>query len=72
MSYNDSNIKEKRAQGLYQDDEKGEWRKSHENPEIKELYEKHLEAPNSHKAHELLHTSYSNKRCDCYISAGEK
>ena len=72
LSYNDSNIKEKRAQGLYQDDEKGEWRKSHENPEIKELYEKHLEAPNSHKAHELLHTSYSNKRCDCYISAGEK
>lgn len=71
LSYNDSNIKEKRAEGLYEDDDKGTWRKSHENPEIIDLYSKHLEAPNSHKAHELLHTSYSNKRQNCYISAGE-
>ena len=72
LSFNDSNIKEKRACGLYKDDENVEWRKSHENPEIKDLYSKHLEKPNSHKAHELLHTSYSNKRKDCYIAAGEK
>ncbi len=67
LSFNDSDIKNQRAEGLYQDDEKGQWRKSHENPEIKDLYEKHLEKPNSHKAHELLHTSYSDKRSNCYI-----
>lgn len=71
LSHNDSNIKEERAQGLYTDDATGEWRKSHENPEIIELYKKHLEKPNSHKSHELLHTTYSDKRKDCYISAGE-
>ena len=41
------------------------------NPDVQELYNKHLEAPNSHKAHELLHTSYINRRKDCYISVGE-
>ncbi|MCD8377487.1 MAG: [FeFe] hydrogenase, group A [Candidatus Gastranaerophilales bacterium] len=70
ISCDDSSIKEKRAGGLYQDDEKGQWRKSHENPEIKDLYDKHLEKPNSHKAHELLHTTYSDKRKNCYISVG--
>jgi iron-only hydrogenase group A len=71
ISCNDSSIKEKRAQGLYDDDEKGQWRKSHENPEIIDLYEKHLEKPNSHKAHEILHTTYSDKRKNCYICAGD-
>lgn len=71
ISCNDSSIKEKRAEGLYDDDEKGQWRRSHENPEIKDLYAKHLERPNSHKAHELLHTSYANRRKDCYINAGD-
>lgn len=71
LSHNDSNIKEERAEGLYKDDASDKWRKSHENPDIIELYEKHLEKPNSHKAHELLHTSYSNKRKGCYISVGE-
>ena len=71
LSHNDSNIKEERAQGLYTDDATGKWRKSHENPDIIDLYSKHLDKPNSHKAHELLHTSYSEKRKACYISAGE-
>ncbi len=71
LSHNDSNIKEERAQGLYTDDATGQWRKSHENPDVIDLYKNHLEKPNSHKAHELLHTSYSDKRKDCYISAGE-
>ncbi|MBR4914233.1 MAG: iron hydrogenase small subunit, partial [Clostridiales bacterium] len=34
-------------------------RQSHKNPQIVELYEKYLGEPNSHKAHELLHTSYA-------------
>ena len=71
LSHNDSNIKEERAQGLYTDDATGQWRKSHENPDIIDLYSKHLDKPNSHKAHELLHTTYCDKRKNCYISAGE-
>lgn len=51
--------KEKRAAALYSEDEKQAVRQSHNNPQIKELYEKFLGEPNSHKAHELLHTSYA-------------
>jgi len=47
-----------RAEGLYTIDKQRKYRKSHENPEIKKLYEEYLEKPNSHKAHHLLHTSY--------------
>lgn len=50
--------KEKRAQALYSEDERQVVRQSHNNPQIKQLYEDYLGAPNSHKAHELLHTSY--------------
>ena len=50
--------KEKRANALYSEDEKQTLRQSHNNPQVKELYEKFLGEPNSHKAHELLHTSY--------------
>ncbi len=51
--------KEKRAQALYKEDEGRPIRQSHNNPQIIELYEKFLDEPNSHKAHELLHTSYA-------------
>ena len=33
-------------------------RKSHDNPAVKKLYEEYLGAPGSHKAHEILHTTY--------------
>ena len=51
--------KEKRAKALYSEDERQVIRQSHNNPQIKELYEKYLGEPNSHKAHELLHTTYA-------------
>ena len=51
-------FKEKRAAALYSEDERQTIRQSHNNPQIKALYEKFLGKPNSHKAHELLHTSY--------------
>ncbi|MGE5630051.1 MAG: NADH-dependent [FeFe] hydrogenase, group A6 [Caulobacteraceae bacterium] len=51
-------VKKLRAQGLYSIDRGRKYRKSHENPEIKSLYEEYLEEPNSHKAHHLLHTHY--------------
>ena len=51
-------LKALRAKALYQMDADMPLRKSHENPAIKEVYENFLEKPGSHKAHEILHTSY--------------
>ena len=50
--------KQKRAQALYSEDERQVLRQSHNNPQIKALYDEFLGEPNSHKAHELLHTHY--------------
>jgi iron-only hydrogenase group A len=36
-------------------------RKSHANPQIKEIYGKYLEKPLGHKSHELLHTQYADR-----------
>ena len=51
-----------RASALYKADEAATLRKSHENPEIIKLYDEFLEKPNSHKAHQLLHTSYVSRK----------
>ena len=40
-------------------DENNPIRFSHENPAVQKLYEEYLEKPNSHKAHELLHTDHN-------------
>jgi len=58
---NSINVKEERAKALYEEDKKMPLRKSHKNPEIIALYKDFLGEPNSHKAHELLHTHYSAK-----------
>jgi len=52
----------KRSQGLYEIDQNLPVRKSHENPQVKRLYDEWLKEPNSHLAHELLHTGYHSKR----------
>ena len=54
--------KEKRANALYSEDERQVIRQSHNNPQIKQLYDDYLGKPLSHKAHELLHTTYSAKK----------
>lgn len=54
--------REKRAQALYSEDERQTIRQSHNNGQIKELYEKFLGKPNSEKAHHLLHTTYNKVR----------
>ena len=51
-------VRAKRASVLYNIDANMPLRMSHENPAIKELYDTFLGEPNSHKAHELLHTTY--------------
>ena len=50
-----------RAKALYRADEGMTYRKSHENPGIKRIYQEYLGEPNSHRAHQLLHTQYSAK-----------
>ncbi len=56
---NNVDLKALRASVLYKADaEKLEYRKSHDNPIVKKVYEEFLGEPNSHKAHELLHTHY--------------
>ena len=47
-----------RAAVLYNDDITCDVRKSHENSAVKKLYDEFLGEPNSHKAHEILHTHY--------------
>ncbi len=55
---NNVDIRALRAAVLYNADRKMDLRKSHENSIVKKVYEEFLEKPNSHKAHELLHTTY--------------
>ena len=50
--------RQKRAAALYSEDERNVVRQSHNNKQIQELYKNFLGEPNSHLAHELLHTSF--------------
>ncbi|HPH42802.1 MAG TPA: NADH-dependent [FeFe] hydrogenase, group A6, partial [Syntrophorhabdaceae bacterium] len=48
-----------RAKALYNEDKSLKYRKSHENPSIKKIYEEYLLKPLGEKSHHLLHTSYT-------------
>ena len=56
---NFTDIKATRAASIYATDKDMKLRKSHENPAIKEIYKEYFGEPNSHKAHEILHTKYA-------------
>lgn len=55
-------VLELRAKSLYDQDSEMSLRKSHENPSVKMVYDEFFQKPGSHKAHELLHTHYSQKQ----------
>ena len=55
---NFTDLRAERAKVLYDIDKSMPLRKSHENPAIKAVYDEFFEKPGSHKAHEILHTSY--------------
>ncbi len=55
---NTTDIRADRAKAIYKSDAKGKIRKSHENPIVQTLYKDYFGSPNSHKAHEVLHTEY--------------
>ena len=65
-SCDDTTVKAKRAEGLYKEDKELAVRKSHLNESIQKLYSDYLEKPNSHKAHELLHTVYFDRFQNSY------
>ena len=50
-----------RAAATYSEDESMAIRKSHKNPAVQKLYAEFLGEPNSHIAHELLHTTYVDR-----------
>ena len=55
-------LRSKRAKALYDEDKKAKIRKSHENEAVMALYKEFFGEPGSHKAHEILHTSYVNRK----------
>ena len=55
---NTKDIRAIRAKAIYDTDAKMQLRKSHLNPAIQTIYKDYFKEPNSHKAHEVLHTSY--------------
>ncbi len=58
---NFTDVKAVRAAGLYNDDENLPIRKSHKNPNITAIYDEFFGEPGSHKAHDILHTGYTER-----------
>lgn len=62
--HGDTSILEQRKKAIYEIDKDLPIRKSHQNPDIIKLYKEYLGEPGSHKAHELLHTAYTQREND--------
>jgi NADH-quinone oxidoreductase subunit G len=58
----DEQTQKERTRSIYETDKSLQLHKAQENPYITELYQNLLGKPNSHEAHELLHTGYSNRK----------
>lgn len=50
-----------RLASIYKHDKEMKLRKSQDNPAVQQLYKEFLEHPNSHMAHRLLHTHYTDR-----------
>ncbi|MGN1134353.1 MAG: [Fe-Fe] hydrogenase large subunit C-terminal domain-containing protein, partial [Oscillospiraceae bacterium] len=55
---NYKDLKSLRAKALYDEDTSLKYRRSHETPVIKMLYDEYFDAPGKSRAHKLLHTTY--------------
>ncbi len=60
--HGDIEILKKRAEGIYNEDRSKAKRKSHENESVLKLYKEYLGEPYGEKAHELLHTHYTERK----------
>jgi len=56
-----ADVKKKRMDALYKEDESLSLRASHDNPEVKRIYEEYLGKPLGGKSHHLLHTHYTKR-----------
>ncbi|MFH0964974.1 MAG: NADH-dependent [FeFe] hydrogenase, group A6 [Planctomycetota bacterium] len=54
-------VRKARIAAIYKEDEGKKLRKSHENPEIKQIYEEFLREPLGERSHHLLHTRYERR-----------
>ena len=52
-------LRAERAAGLYKDDQQLPVRLSHENEDVKAIYDEYFKEPGSHRAHAILHTGYT-------------
>jgi NADP-reducing hydrogenase subunit HndD len=68
----DEGLLKKRAEALYASDKNKQYRKSHENPDIKKIYREFLGEPLGKKSHELLHTHYKQHFPQGIIPGGGK
>jgi iron only hydrogenase large subunit-like protein len=57
--FTDNQIREARIAAIYKEDEGKRLRKSHLNPQVKQLYEEFLGKPLGERSHKLLHTKYT-------------
>ncbi len=57
--FTDDHIRLERIDAIYREDAGKKLRKSHENPEIAQIYSEFLGEPLGHKSHQLLHTTYT-------------
>ncbi len=55
----DVSVIHRRMESIYKHDQAKKIRQSHKNPRVLKIYEEFLGEPCGHKAHELLHTSYT-------------
>lgn len=53
---------QQRVAAVYKIDEKSQFRRSHENPELIEMYKRFMGEPNGHNAHHYLHTHFKNRK----------
>lgn len=61
--YFDDKTLELRSKALYSSDRMRKFRKSHENPIVKEIYKEYMGEPGSSRAKKLLHTKYQKRSC---------
>lgn len=54
-------VRRARIAAIYREDEGKQYRQSHENPAVRQLYEEFLGKPLGEKSHHLLHTTYERQ-----------
>jgi iron-only hydrogenase group A len=59
--FTDNRIREARIAAIYREDEGKKMRKSHENPEVQQIYQEFLGHPLGERSHRLLHTKYARR-----------